>query len=46
MFWKKKGKSAAEKEIKCNVCGVECFDQNSLERHLEWVHKEVKIPAK
>ena len=46
MFWKKKENQGANKEIKCTICGVECFDQNSLERHLEWVHKEAKTLAK
>ena len=46
MFWKKKEKPTANNGIKCNVCGVECFDQHSLERHMDWVHKEAKIAAK
>lgn len=45
MFWKKKEKPT-ENEFKCNVCGVECFDHESLARHLDWVHKDVKITAK
>ncbi len=47
MFWKKKDKTVAtEKGSKCPVCGVDCFDANSLGRHTAWAHKEEKAPAK
>jgi len=31
------------KEGICPHCGYDCQDKESLERHIDWVHKEKKI---
>lgn len=46
MFWKRKEKSANKDDLKCKVCGLQCFDEQELERHVNWAHKESKQPTK
>jgi hypothetical protein len=47
MFSKKKIKELEKKESTvCQYCGLNCYNQSSLERHLEWAHKEQKVTVK
>jgi len=36
----KKKKIKVLPEIKCPKCGLLCYDEVSLKRHMDWVHKE------
>jgi hypothetical protein len=46
MFGKKKIKTLEEKKSVCQICGLDCQDKLSLERHIDWAHKEQKNPVK
>ena len=46
MFGKKKPKTVEEHKAICEICGLDCRDKDSLQRHLEWAHKEQKTTAK
>ena len=39
---KKDKKEARQKEGICPYCNYDCHDKDSLQRHIEWAHKEVK----
>lgn len=41
------GKKDDKREAKhnegiCPVCGYDCHDKDSLQRHIDWAHKEEK----
>jgi hypothetical protein len=38
MFGKKKAKKPEEKGVVCQMCGLNCGDKFSLDRHIDWVH--------
>jgi hypothetical protein len=42
---KKKKMPEANKSV-CHICGLDCGDKSSLERHLDWAHKDQKNPEK
>ncbi|NLE09830.1 MAG: hypothetical protein GX631_11325 [Dehalococcoidales bacterium] len=42
MFGKKK-EPVAVAETKCKICGLECLDETTLKKHIEWKHAEVKV---
>jgi hypothetical protein len=42
MFGNKKSKVMRTKESVCEVCGLDCYDKDSLARHMDWAHKEQK----
>ncbi len=46
MFGKKKIKTLEEKKSVCQICGLDCRDKLSLERHIDWAHKDQKNPVK
>jgi hypothetical protein len=46
MFGNKKSKVPRPKEAICEFCGLDCHDKDSLERHLDWVHKDQKSAPK
>jgi hypothetical protein len=46
MFGKKKMKTPEEQNSICPICGLDCRDKLSLERHIDWVHKDQKNPIK
>jgi hypothetical protein len=46
LFGKKKPKTAEEKNVICQICGLDCRDKFSLERHVDWAHKEQRSPVK
>jgi hypothetical protein len=41
MFGKKK-KILEEKKVVCQICGLDCQDKLSLERHIDWAHQKQK----
>jgi hypothetical protein len=43
---KKKIKGAEENKFICQNCGLDCRDKVSLERHLDWAHKDPKNAVK
>jgi hypothetical protein len=45
MFNKKKIQIEQKKAV-CQVCGLDCGDKSSLERHIDWVHATAKNPVK
>ena len=45
MFGKKKTVIAQVREFRCGVCGLDCVDQHSLERHAGWSHAVAETPA-
>jgi hypothetical protein len=45
MFGKKKVKTPEEKKAVCQICGLDCYDKLTLERHVDWAHKEQKSPV-
>jgi hypothetical protein len=42
----KKKKTAEANKSVCHICGLDCGDKSSLERHLDWAHKDQKSPEK
>ncbi len=46
MFSKKKMKTAEEKKYLCQIGGLDCRDKLSLDRHVDWAHKEQSSPVK
>ena len=50
MFGKKKTntpiKIPEETNSVCQICGLDCRDKLSLQRHIDWAHKEQKTPSK
>jgi rubrerythrin len=40
MSKKSKEKLAKLKEGICPFCGYDCHDKESLDRHIDWVHKK------
>lgn len=38
MFGKKKSVMVQVKDFHCGLCGIDCVDQVSFERHVVWVH--------
>ncbi len=46
MFGKKKEKVPEEKKAVCPICGYDCGDKSSLERHIDWAHKDQKNSTK
>jgi hypothetical protein len=46
MFGKKKTNTPEEKKAVCQICGLDCRDKLSLERHLDWAHREQRTPVK
>lgn len=45
MFGKKKPQITPPKDFHCAVCGVDCSDQISLDRHIGWAHQGKKAEA-
>ncbi len=45
-FGKKKSPEQAKPKSVCQYCGLDCGDKMSLERHLDWAHKDQKPPVK
>ena len=43
---KKKTKGSEENKFICQNCGLDCRDKVSLERHLDWAHKDPKNAIK
>jgi len=43
---KKKIKVSEENKYICQSCGLDCRDKVSLERHLDWAHKDQKSVVK
>jgi len=46
MFDKKTKKNAEDKSNVCQICGLDCRDKVSLERHVDWAHKAQKNSVK
>jgi hypothetical protein len=47
LFGKKKVQTTVESvSFKCPVCGLDCLNKESLDRHVEWQHKDQKPPVK
>jgi len=47
MFGKKKPTAIlVNKDFHCSACGLDCKDQNNLERHFSWAHKDLPVPTK
>jgi hypothetical protein len=40
MFGKKKPVTSQTMEFHCVVCGIDCHDSDSLNRHMRWSHPE------
>jgi hypothetical protein len=45
MFGSKKTKGQPVKKAVCELCGLDCQDKESLQRHLDWAHKDQKDPS-
>ena len=43
---KKKINEAEENKFICQNCRLDCHDKVSLERHLDWAHKDPKNAVK
>jgi hypothetical protein len=39
-------REARAKEGICHICGYDCHDKESLQRHLEWAHKNAGTAVK
>ena len=46
MFGKKNIKKPQGNEVVCQMCGLDCRDKGSLERHMDWAHAVAKSPVK
>jgi transcription initiation factor TFIIIB Brf1 subunit/transcription initiation factor TFIIB len=46
MFGKKKGKTQEQAKTVCEICGLDCRDSSSLDRHMEWAHRDQKTAPK
>jgi hypothetical protein len=46
MFGKKKTNIQEGMKAVCQICGLDCRDKSSLERHVDWAHKEQRTTSK
>ncbi len=45
-MFNKKVKAQANRTAICSMCGLECLDKDSLDRHVDWAHREQQAAAK
>jgi hypothetical protein len=46
MFGSKKTKVVQDRKVICEHCGLDCQDKESLQRHLDWAHRDLNAPVK
>jgi hypothetical protein len=44
MFGKKKNVMVQAGAFRCGVCGIDCSDLSSFERHVSWAHSGTQTP--